>query len=97
MNQLNRYKIECKTAKNGQEIPVINEIHLHSSYNPEREAAGFCKSIESKLHHNQNFLVLGLGFGYHIQQITKYLKSINKDSYRIVVLEPNSELPVLPS
>ncbi|GAC41332.1 6-hydroxymethylpterin diphosphokinase MptE-like protein [Paenibacillus popilliae] len=42
-------------------------VAVHSLYHPEREAAGWLKSIEARLEHCSHVLVVGLGLGYHVQ------------------------------
>lgn len=42
-------------------------VAVHSLYHPEREAAGWLKSIEERLEHGSHVLVVGLGLGYHLQ------------------------------
>ena len=79
------------TARNGLTVPVINGIHLHSVYNPTKEAEAFVKGYENILSHKKYVLVLGLGFGYHIEQIAKQLNDNHKD-YQIVVLESSKQL-----
>jgi hypothetical protein len=87
----NQTKIEVKEARNGLPIPVINGIHLHSIYNPTKEAETFAASHEEQLVKNSNVLVLGLGFGYHVHEIDIILKKYHSNR-KIVVIEPNTEL-----
>lgn len=79
---------EIKTSRNGLCVPVINGIHLHSIYNPIKEAEAFANGFTETLKKNNSILVLGLGFGYHIDQIANELKALYAD-YSITVLEPN--------
>ncbi len=54
-------------AKDGNKIPLKNQIAFHSKYNPIREAQSFANQLsESKV-----FIVLGLCGGYHIEEIFK--------------------------
>jgi hypothetical protein len=87
----NQFKIEVKEARNGLPIPVINGIHLHSIYNPTKEAETFATSHEEHLMRNSNILVLGLGFGYHIHELDLVLKKYHNNR-KIIVIEPNEEL-----
>jgi hypothetical protein len=82
---------EIKTSRNGLTVPVVNGIHLHSIYNPIKEAEAFATSFKDTLKENNNILVLGLGFGYHIEEIAKSLSSMH-ENYSIVILESNQEL-----
>ena len=49
MNKDNQNTIEIKESKTGLPIPVVNGVHLHSSYNPTKEAESFVEkfNIES--------------------------------------------------
>jgi hypothetical protein len=82
---------ELKTSRNGLTVPVINGIHLHSIYNPIKEAEAFATGFDDTLKENNNILILGLGFGYHVEEIAKKLKAIH-ESYNIIILESNQEL-----
>jgi hypothetical protein len=39
---------EIKTSRNGLTVPVVNGIHLHSIYNPIKEAEAFATSFKEK-------------------------------------------------
>ena len=43
------FSIEVKQSKTNLPVPVINGIHLHSIYNPEREAENFGQNKLSEL------------------------------------------------
>lgn len=78
-------------AKNGATVPYINEVYLHSMYDPYKEAQGFSKLHEQTLATKKNIIVLGLGFGYHIKEIAKTLGT-HHDRYKVIVIEPNERL-----
>ena len=80
---------EIKVSKTGHEIPVVNNIHLHSIYDPLREADEFIKKNHKFLKSRNNILFLGLGFGYHIDCASKVLDNYHNGNYSIVVIEPN--------
>lgn len=82
-------KFEVKTSRNDLPVPVINGIHLHSIYNPQKEAEAFTEKNIETINSNVNFLVLGLGFAYHVEEIIKASKNNN---INIIVVEPNQEL-----
>lgn len=82
---------ELQTSRNGLPVPVINGIYLHSIYNPVKEAQALIQNFENSLKNKNVVLVLGLGFGYHIEEAFKVLQS-NHESFQIIVLESNSEL-----
>lgn len=78
-------------SKSGLTVPYINEVYLHSMYSPAKEAEGFAKLHEEALKRKKNIIILGLGFGYHIEEVAKRLNSFH-DDYRIIVIEPNEKL-----
>jgi hypothetical protein len=82
---------ELQPSKNGHTVPVINGVYLHSIYNPLKEAEAFVNSKKKNLQYKNKVLVLGLGFGYHVEEISKLLECSNKD-FEIIVLEPNERL-----
>lgn len=83
--------ISIKTSRNGQIVPVISGIHMHSMYDPLKEASDFALSFENILLKKNNILVLGLGYGYHIAELIKKLKQTHS-KYQVIVIEPNSRL-----
>lgn len=82
---------EFQPSRNGLTVPVINGVYLHSIYNPIKEAEAFAKGHEQNLIIKNKVLVLGLGFGYHIEEIAKILNTHHK-TFEIVILEPNQKL-----
>lgn len=91
MQTLNVRSYEIKNARNKEVIPVVNGVHLHSSYDPTREAATFVGKHLEQLHAKNEVLVLGLGFAYHINEIARVLKENHGRKFSIVVIEPNNE------
>jgi hypothetical protein len=83
--------LDIKTSRNGLPVPVVKGIHLHSVYNPAKEAEAFAEKYLDTLKTNNHVLILGLGFGYHIDQIEKVL-SDNHEHFNILVLEPNKKI-----
>lgn len=79
---------EIKISRTEKPIPVIEDIHLHSIYNPEREAESFVLSNEELLRSKNKFLILGLGFGYHLKIIQSFLERIYGNNYEVLVVEP---------
>ena len=63
------YNLEIKFSKTGLPIPLVNGTHLHSNYNPEREAEGFVTQNDDIISKSSRVLLFGLGFGYHIHQL----------------------------
>lgn len=82
------------TSKSGHSIPIINNISLHSQYDPMREADSFCKSYLQTLKTDRSFLILGLGFGYHVLKLCQNFvpgpESLDSD-INFFVIEPNTK------
>jgi len=90
-----RFKItsyEIKESKTGEKVPVVNGIHLHSIYNPIKEAENFIEENKGLLKENSNILVLGLGFGYHIKELIKQLKELHNNQFELCIIEPIHQL-----
>jgi len=64
-------------------------IFLHSKYNPINEAKLFIKGKVDE--YMDNYIVFGLGFGYHIQELINYIVENNYNS-RIYIIETNIEV-----
>lgn len=90
MEELNA-RIELKESRSGKPVPVVDGIHLHSIYNPEKEAQAFAGDYAASIRQKANILVLGLGFGYHVKEIAK-LASACRGDWKILVYEPNKDL-----
>ena len=82
---------EIKTSKTGLQVPVVDDIHLHSIYDPVKEAEGFIKKNQQTLTKNNNILFLGMGFGYHIDLACKILHKLHQGHYSVLVVEPNKK------
>jgi hypothetical protein len=80
---------EIKYSKTGHAIPVIDGVHLHSVYNPIREAEAFATKNNKIICEKNTLLCLGLGFGYHIDQVLQLARKHHKGDYLIAVIEPN--------
>lgn len=89
---MNKKTYELKESRNGDIIPVIDGVHLHSIYDPQKEALNFVECNLAGIESNTNFIILGLGFGYHIQALINHLDSIKVKNYSIVVIEENTQL-----
>ena len=63
--------ISLEVARNGSPVPTINGIYLHSIYDPEKEADAFVETYERQLTQKNHVLILGLGFGYHVEKISR--------------------------
>lgn len=89
-NEIDSYQI--KTAKTGEKIPVVNDVHLHSSYSPMREAEAFIKQYGETILSKKNILILGLGFGYHIHKAIELFQQNNISDFQISIIEPNERV-----
>jgi hypothetical protein len=91
MNYEKQNQIEVRESKTGNPVPVVNGVHLHSSYNPTKEAESFVEKFEAVIQENRNILVLGLGFAYHIDRIVYQMKRFWGDDFKIMVIDPLNE------
>jgi hypothetical protein len=85
-------KYQIVESKSGHKIPKINNIHLHSTYDPRYEAERFILENEDLLKNNNKVLLLGLGFAYHAQYLVTFLKTLNQENYQILIIEPNLKI-----
>ena len=83
--------IKLVESKNKHIVPLINGSPMHSLHDPYREAEVFASNHYGQISKNHNILILGLGYGYHIEEIAKILKLKHK-KFKIVALEARSEL-----
>jgi hypothetical protein len=79
---------EVKTSRTEQKVPVVNGVHLHSIYNPFKEAETLIDSHIEILKTKNEVLILGLGFAYHVNYIIEKLTEFHGSNYKIVVIEP---------
>ena len=91
MNYEKQNQIEIRESKTGNPVPVVNGVHLHSSYNPTKEAESFVEKFEEVIQENRNILVLGLGFAYHIDRIVYQMKRYWGNDFQIMVIDPLNE------
>lgn len=73
------------TAKNGMLTANVvttshQQFHLHSTYNPEKEAKDWLKQFD--LTENTMYIVLGFGLGYHVKVL---LEAMAKTSHIFVI------------
>lgn len=83
---------EVRTSRTEQKVPVVNGVHLHSIYNPFKEAEGLVHAQLENLKKKNEVLVLGLGFAYHINSIVEKLIQFHGENFRIIVIEPNVQV-----
>ncbi len=70
------YTIRTEIAKDGNPIPIINDFILHSKYSPAKEGEQLIKAQLDKHPRQENLIVFGLGFGYHLLPIYEQYKEI---------------------
>ena len=83
---------EIKKSKTNHDIPIINGVHLHSMYNPIKEAEDMVANHEEGLKSNPYALVLGLGMGHHLPIIESRLLECHKKRINISVIDPNRDV-----
>ncbi len=81
--------LEIKNSKSNSAIPILNGIHLHSIYDPRKEAEIFVENNIKQIKNNNKFLILGLGYAYHIDAL---LQELEANDYFIYVIEPSKIL-----
>ena len=74
--------VQVIKSKDGNLIPKIGSISLHSNYYPIREARDGLANYSLKV--NQEPVIYGLGFGYHVLEILK-----RYNGTKILVIEPS--------
>jgi hypothetical protein len=83
---------DIKTSRTEQKVPVVNGVHLHSIYNPFKEAENLINSNLESLKNKNEVLILGLGFGYHVNYAIEKLTEMHGNNFKIIVIEPNSKV-----
>jgi hypothetical protein len=92
MNHINVESYEVKSSKTDYKVPVVNEVHLHSVYNPIKEASSLIEKHKKLLEAKPEVLIFGLGFGYHVQEAISVLRDIYNDDFKIIIIEPNQDV-----
>ena len=83
---------DIKTSRTEQKVPVVNGVHLHSIYNPFKEAENLINSNLEALKNKNEVLILGLGFGYHVNYTIEKLTELHGNNFKVIVIEPNSRV-----
>ena len=73
--------VHVSISKEGNPIPKIGSVSLHSKYYPSKEAKDGLS--EYCLRGNETPVVYGLGFGYHVLEILNKYKGL-----KVLVIEP---------
>lgn len=79
---------EVKTSRTEQKVPVVNGVHLHSIYNPFKEAEGLVSAQLETLKKKNEVLILGLGFAYHVNAVIEKLAEFHGEDFKVIVIEP---------
>lgn len=80
---------EVKTSRTEQKVPVVNGVHLHSIYNPFKEAEALVMAQLESLKTKNEVLIMGLGFAYHVNAVIEKLTYFHGDNFKVIVIEPN--------
>lgn len=80
---------EIRTSRTEQKVPVVNGVHLHSIYNPFKEAEALVESQIDSLRMKNEVMILGLGFAYHVNAVIEKLQELYGNNFKIIVVEPN--------
>jgi hypothetical protein len=83
---------EVKTSRTEQKVPVVNGVHLHSIYNPFKEADTLVESQLETLKNKNEVFILGLGYAYHVNAIIEKLQEFHGNNFKIIVVEPNIQV-----
>ena len=83
----NTYKvIKTKTNQSTLQITKENKSYFfHSKYNPNREAKNIAE--ESYDSNAKNYIIFGLGFGYHVMELMSIAANSN-----FYIIEPNKQI-----
>jgi len=85
-------EIEFRISKTGHLVPIVNQVFLHSIYDPIKESEVFVESNITEIENNPAHLILGLGFGYHAFKTLEKLKAVHGANAKVVVVEANQKL-----
>ncbi|WP_231934170.1 glycosyltransferase [Geobacter sp. DSM 9736] len=77
--------IIVEPARNGEVTAKVQDIYLHSSYNPSREADEWVRQHCCKSLPNTPITVIGFGLGHHLQVLAR-------QGQKGCVIEPNSAI-----
>ena len=92
VNDFSQAIFQTKISKTGHIVPIVNDVHLHSVYNPIKEAETFVQKNISSIKEKNKILILGLGFAYHVNLVASLMDTIYKNDFEIAVIDPHLEL-----
>jgi hypothetical protein len=81
-------ELEFLKSRTNSWVPLVEGTLLHSSVDPEREAENFIASEWDNLKNVRSVIVLGLGGGFHVQELLK------RKAFDVVVIEASKNLVV---
>ena len=81
---IHKNNVKVVTSKSNHLVPKINNIELHSIYDPQKEANALLLKYGDKIKNNKFVLVLGLGFAYHVDQIIIELEKHHNNNYKLL-------------
>ncbi len=77
---------EISVSKSGEPTATQNALHLHSLYNPSREA--FSAISNAEVNAKSTTVFLGFGLGYHVIEWAKNYKEKSADK-KLILIEPD--------
>ena len=86
------FSVSFSQSKSGHKIPIVNGVYLHSAFDPVKEAEALVIENEKNFEKENNILILGLGYGYHVNEIRSKLVLNFGSDYKIYIIEPNSNI-----
>ena len=92
IKKIDKYSLKVIVGRKERPIPVVNEIYLHSLYDPVKEADAFVQNNKDKILDKNHFLILGLGFAYHVNRLIMELKKRQSNKWGVAVIEPNRQI-----
>lgn len=88
MNQTT-FEINQLVAKNGEPILEINQLYIHSKYNPTKEAERY---VENHYRAHNLHIIFGYGSGYLVEAFIKF----RKHNEVFIVIDPLLDAELLP-
>ena len=92
MKGIDAYSLKVMVGRNDLPVPMVNDVYLHSLYDPIKEADVFIRKNREKIFQKNYFLVLGLGFAYHVNRLVSDIKDRLADRWGVAVIEPNERV-----
>ena len=92
IKEIDGYSLKVIVGRKNFPVPVVNDIYLHSLYDPLKEADSFVQKNKNRIFQKNYFLILGLGFVYHVNRLIEELKKRGSEKWGVVVIEPNAKI-----